>query len=89
MGTDAFLPGTTLLCRKRKWPRVLLKAKTLVLLKIGRKPPVLLPLPSPEKEYLLKRRIQQIQLDVERLMSKCTSNIQAKEMLPNSPDASI
>lgn len=74
---------------KEKGQESLCKARTLVSLKTGRKPPILLPLPSPEKEKLLKRRIPDIRLDVERLMSKRSSNIQAKEMFLNSPDTSI
>ena len=75
--------------RKENGQESLLKARTSVPLKIGLTPPILLLFPPPEKENLLKGRIQEIGLNEERLMSERTSNIQAKEMFLNSPDACI
>lgn len=45
---------------------------------------IFLPLLPPHKESFCKRRILEIRLDVERLMSKRTPSIQAKGMFLNS-----
>lgn len=42
---------------------------------------------SIEGKFLIKRRIQEIRLDVKRLMSKRTPNIQAKGIVRNSLDS--